>query len=84
MRVVRSPDGSIAVDLTGRAAGRGAYVCRDAACVARAIDKGALGRALSTRLPADVQATLAGALNAQQPPNTITLNTDEGGARGQE
>jgi predicted RNA-binding protein YlxR (DUF448 family) len=31
-RVVRSADGSIAIDLTGKAAGRGTYVCDDPAC----------------------------------------------------
>ena len=84
LRVVRAPDGAIAVDESGRAAGRGAYVCRDAACLARAIDKGALGRALSTRLPAEVQASLAGTLATHEPTNTSTLNIDEGGARGKE
>jgi hypothetical protein len=76
------------VDETGRAAGRGAYVCRDAACLARAVDKGALGRALSTRLPAEIQATLAGTAAptaaTHEPTNSTTLNIDEGGARGQE
>lgn len=31
-RVVRGADGSVAIDPTGRAAGRGTYVCDDAAC----------------------------------------------------
>jgi predicted RNA-binding protein YlxR (DUF448 family) len=31
-RVVRSGDGSVALDLSGKAAGRGTYVCEDAAC----------------------------------------------------
>jgi hypothetical protein len=31
-RVVRSADGSIAIDPTGKAAGRGTYVCDDPAC----------------------------------------------------
>ena len=29
VRVVRSPEGDFSMDLTGRKAGRGAYVCRD-------------------------------------------------------
>jgi len=52
--------------------------------MARAIDRGALGRALSTRVPAEVRADLAGAAGAHESTNTSTLNTDEGGARGQE
>ncbi len=31
-RVVRGPDGSIALDLGGRAAGRGTYICDSPAC----------------------------------------------------
>ena len=76
--------GTIALDGTGRSPGRGAYVCRDVACMTRALDKGGLGRALSTRLPADVQAALTAAIETTQPTTTITLNTDQGGARGQE
>ena len=79
------PDGRIAIDETGRAAGRGAYVCHDAACVERAIGKGALGRALATRVPPDVQAALvAGVPATHESQQLSTLNTDEGGARGQE
>jgi len=31
-RVVRSADGSVAIDPSGKAAGRGTYVCDDPAC----------------------------------------------------
>jgi predicted RNA-binding protein YlxR (DUF448 family) len=59
LRVVRTPDGHVTVDETGRVAGRGAYVCRDEACITTAIDRGALARALETTLPADLRVTLA-------------------------
>ena len=36
IRLVRSPDGSVAVDAAGTAPGRGAYVCRDEECLGRA------------------------------------------------
>ena len=36
VRVVKSPEGEISLDLTGKKAGRGAYVCRDAECLAKA------------------------------------------------
>ena len=32
VRVVRSPEGELSMDLTGRKAGRGAYVCRNIDC----------------------------------------------------
>jgi predicted RNA-binding protein YlxR (DUF448 family) len=55
---VRTPDGAVRFDATGRANGRGAYVCRDEACIAASTGRGALGRALETNLPADLQAEL--------------------------
>jgi predicted RNA-binding protein YlxR (DUF448 family) len=58
LRVVRAPDGSVRVDPTGRAAGRGAYVHRDAACVRLATRKGALARALRVALGTEDLATL--------------------------
>jgi hypothetical protein len=58
-------------------------VCRDDACLQRAISSGALGRALSTRLPDDVRFALAGIATTDYPTDMTTSNT-EGGARGQE
>ena len=77
MRVVRSPAGEVRLDETGRAAGRGAYLCRTVECLDKSIAKGALSRALKTPLPTDLRDALAGSLD---PMNT----TIEGGARGQE
>jgi uncharacterized protein len=75
MRLVRTPDGTVTVDPGGRLAGRGAYVCRTAVCLDKAIAKGALSRALRTQLSADLRTSLAG---------SIADHTAEGGARGQE
>jgi predicted RNA-binding protein YlxR (DUF448 family) len=49
--VVRTPGGATVVDATGRAPGRGAYVCDDAACKEAAMAKGALRRALAVPIP---------------------------------
>ena len=46
MRVVRAPDGSLGLDPTGRAPGRGAYLCRDASCWDAAGRKHAVEHAL--------------------------------------
>ena len=46
MRVVRTADGELKQDLTGKLSGRGAYLCRDAACMNKAIKIRALERAL--------------------------------------
>lgn len=46
LRVVRSPNGTIAIDPTSKAPGRGAYLCRNAECVRLAKKRNALSRAL--------------------------------------
>jgi predicted RNA-binding protein YlxR (DUF448 family) len=46
LRIVRRPDGSVAPDPSGSAAGRGAYVHRDPTCVAGAVERGTMLRAL--------------------------------------
>ena len=75
-------------DPTGRLAGRGAYVCQDADCLTKAIDKGALTRALATPLPAAFLANVAShadaAIRADSGPGAIPTQTTEGGARGTE
>ena len=77
MRVVRTPAGEIILDASGRAPGRGAYVCRTTECLDKAIAKGALSRALTTPLPADLRDALVGGI-------TDTNTIIEGGVRGQE
>ena len=54
VRVVRSPEGMLSVDLRGKAAGRGAYVCADPACLARGLVEGAIAKALDTPISADI------------------------------
>ena len=84
MRVVRMPDGSVTIDPSGRMAGRGAYVCREAGCLNRAVAKGALARALRSGLPPDVQAVIAASATDYTMTDIIQTDTIEGGARGQE
>ena len=79
MRVVRTPDGSVVLDPTGRLGGRGAYLCDDPACRAAAVKKGALARALAVPIPDALRVELLGSAA----PGTMTT-TDEGGVRGQE
>ena len=54
IRIVRSPEGTVSCDLTGKANGRGAYICPDSACLAKAVKSRALSRALKTEIPEDV------------------------------
>ncbi|MGA2286738.1 MAG: YlxR family protein [Dehalococcoidia bacterium] len=50
IRVVRTPEGGVEVDATGRAAGRGAYLCRRRQCWQEALKRDALARALRVKL----------------------------------
>ena len=54
IRIVRPPEGVVHADLTGKAAGRGAYLCRNPECLARAQKSKALERALEARIESDV------------------------------
>jgi predicted RNA-binding protein YlxR (DUF448 family) len=60
VRIVRRPEGGAAVDLTGRASGRGAYLHRDPACIEIARRRKALERALKAPVGAEVWAVLSG------------------------
>jgi predicted RNA-binding protein YlxR (DUF448 family) len=53
VRVVRTPEGTVEVDPTGKRAGRGAYICPEAACWQLALKKGRLEPALKVKLSAD-------------------------------
>ena len=58
IRVVRSPEGAVSLDFRGKLPGRGAYVCPDSACLARARKARALERAFDTALPPEVYTAL--------------------------
>ena len=58
VRIVRAPDGTVTLDPSGRAAGRGAYLCADGSCWAVALKKSSIQRALSAPLPAELRGRL--------------------------
>jgi Protein of unknown function (DUF448) len=87
----------VAFDETGRQPGRGAYLCRDAACFSLAGRRRALAHALGTTLPADIENLiaagpdgLAATTTPETPradgsqPDTLHHTISEGGAHGQE
>lgn len=53
LRVVKSPEGKVSVDPRGKAAGRGAYVCLDAACFEKAVSKHLFDSKLRKKLSAE-------------------------------
>jgi len=54
IRIVRSPQGEIQIDLTGKKPGRGAYLCGKVACFKLAKKSRAFERALKTSVGADI------------------------------
>ena len=54
LRGVKSPEGQVSLDFRGKLPGRGAYVCPDPACLAKARKSRALERAFSAPLPPEV------------------------------
>ena len=51
LRIVRTPEGEVKADLSGKANGRGAYLQKDTAALAAARKNKALERALETEIP---------------------------------
>jgi len=58
IRVVRRPDGTVAIDASGRESGRGAYVHATPECIQLAHKKRSLDRALGAPVQAEVWAVL--------------------------
>ena len=54
VRVVRSPEGEISLDLTGKKNGRGSYVCKDAECFKKALKRKSFERAFGVKIPEEV------------------------------
>lgn len=54
IRVVRSPEGAIALDAGGKLPGRGAYLCPSAECMKKARRSKALERALDAAIPPEI------------------------------
>jgi predicted RNA-binding protein YlxR (DUF448 family) len=58
IRVVKSPEGVISLDKTGRSPGRGAYVCPDAECLKKARKTKRIERVFETQIPEEVYEAL--------------------------
>lgn len=60
LRIVRTPEGEILLDSTGKKSGRGAYVCPDPECLKKARRSKALERTFDTAIPPEVYDALEG------------------------
>lgn len=54
LRVVRSPEGEVSLDFTGKKSGRGAYICRSSSCFKKARKSKRLERSLDCVIPEEV------------------------------
>ncbi len=58
IRAVRSPNGEISLDLTGKKSGRGAYICRNSECFGKARKTKRFEKALSCQISEEVYDSL--------------------------
>ncbi len=54
VRVVKTPNGEILLDLTGKASGRGAYICNNAECLKKARKSKRIDRTFEMTIPDEV------------------------------
>lgn len=65
IRVVRSPEGEVSLDFSGKKNGRGAYLCPDPACLKKAIKSKALDRSLEVTIPQEIYDRLEKEMEAE-------------------
>ena len=54
MRVLRTPEGEITLDFTGKKSGRGAYICYDVKCLKKARKSKRIDKSLDTEIPEEI------------------------------
>jgi predicted RNA-binding protein YlxR (DUF448 family) len=54
LRVVRTPEGEITLDFTGKKSGRGAYICYDVKCLKKARKSKRIDKSLDTEIPEEI------------------------------
>lgn len=58
IRVVKTPEGNITLDFKGKTNGRGAYICKDAACLDKALKNKGIERSFKISIPDEVKTSL--------------------------
>lgn len=64
IRVVRSPEGELSIDLTGKKSGRGAYICRDVECFKKAKKARRFEKSFQTAIPEEIYQKLENELES--------------------
>ena len=65
IRVVRSPEGELSIDLTGKKSGRGAYICKSEACLKKAVKSKRIQNNLEVSLSDELIDALTKELNGE-------------------
>lgn len=63
VRIVRSPEGEVSLDRSGKKPGRGAYVCPNPACIEKAFQSKSLEKALQVKVPPETKEALLAELS---------------------
>lgn len=66
VRVVRSPEGTVSLDRSGKVNGRGAYICRSVECYKKAVKAKRLERAFSMSIPESVSEQIVKELGSDE------------------
>ena len=62
IRIVKNNSGEIFVDLTGKANGRGAYICNDVSCLDKAVKSKKLEKNFETKISDEIYESLRGVI----------------------
>ena len=62
IRIVKNKEGTIFIDKTGKAQGRGAYLCNDVHCLEKAIKSKRLERVFETKIADEIYDNLRGVM----------------------
>ena len=65
IRIVRSPEGEVSLDLTGKKSGRGAYICRDIKCLKKVRKSGRVAHNLACEISPEVYDTMEAELTEE-------------------
>lgn len=63
IRIVKSPEGEVSVDLTGKKSGRGAYICKNIECLEKAFKTKRLSRNLDAAIDEEIYNRLRKEIN---------------------
>ena len=69
VRIVKSPEGEISLDFTGKKSGRGAYICRDCECLKKARKNKRLEKSFSCRIDDSIYEVMENELRSESENN---------------